>query len=502
MVGLELDFKRIKQLGKVSLAAGLGQIVFTFALGFMISLLLGFSSLASVFIAIAISFSSTIVVIKLLTEKKDLQSLYGRICVGFLLVQDFVAMGILLILGSSAANSHDVFAQLPGWQFALALFVKALIITLMLVWLSRNIFPRFMNRLGKSDELLLIFSLAWALGMAALISSPLVGFSLEVGGFLAGLALANSHIHFEIGARIRSLRDFFIVIFFIVFGTKLVFSGITTLFVPALILSLFVLIGNPLIIMLILGYLGYKPRTSFFASMAVAQISEFSFIVVALGNRLGYVPDQVLSLVTLVGIITITASSYMIINSHKLYAWLRPFLEKFDFQHGSAEKKSNEELLKNHTVLVGVNRLGSHLVNVLQNTKHQLVLVDFDPLVAGNYVQKGYNVICGDITDPYIQEQVNLEQARLIISTVPDFDDNLMLAEAVRLSTSGKTKRPKLIFVAQNEQEVKDFYGQDIDYVLSPHFIGGLHLAKLLEEDQAFKELKKLKARHLKNLGL
>ncbi len=498
MVGLELDVKRIKDLGKVALYTGLGQIIFTFAIGYFICLGLGFSSLVSLYVSTALTFSSTIIVIKLLAEKKDLQSLYGRICIGILLVQDFVAMGILLFMAGGSGSHRDVFYSLDGWQYLVTLAAKVLIILLLLLWLSKRVFPSFVNRFGKSDEMLLVFSVAWALGFAAFISSPFVGFSIEAGGFLAGLALANSHVHYEISARIKSLRDFFIIIFFIVFGTKLVFAGIVSMILPAILLSLFVLIGNPLIVMVIMGLMGYKPRTSFFASVTVAQISEFSFVVAAIGNRLGHLSDSMLGLVTLVGIVTIAGSSYMVLYSDRLYNWLAPIIQLFNFRKHSVEKGFNNLVFKNHIILIGANRLGSHLIDTLDKKKQTLVIVDFDPEIAAKLEKQGLNVICGDISDSYIQDEVGLSNAKLIVSTVPDMHDNAMLIEAVNNRSGNKRTRPKMIFVAQSEAEALLLYKKNIDYAIQPHFIGGLHLSRILQEDGGYKSLRKLKADHLK----
>lgn len=499
MVGLELDIKRIRELGKVALYTGLGQIIFTTIAGFFICKFLGFSSISALYISTALTFSSTIIVVKLLTEKKDLQSLYARIVVGFLIVQDFVALGILLFLGSS--GSQNTFSVLPGWQQALVMLVRVLIVLLILRWLSSKVFPKFLGRFGKSEELLLIFAVAWALGLAALCSLPVVGLSLEIGGFLAGLALANSQVHFEIGAKVRSLRDFFLIIFFIVFGTKLVLAGFAGIIWPAIILSLFVLLVQPLVLMFIMGYLGYKPRTAFFASVTVAQVSEFSFVLVALGNSLGHISGQILALVTLVGLITITVSSYMILYTHSLYTHLRKFLNFFAFKKGRAEKHLQNLELKNHIILIGAHRLGAHLLSALEKKDQPLVVVDFDPEVAEELERQHFNVVCGDITDPYIQDLVNLENAKLIVSTIPDFDDNIALLDMLELRLSNKKKKPKLIFAAQNEAEAKHLYSKEIDYVLSPHFIGGLHLAKILSDEDGINDLSRLKEKHLRIIG-
>ncbi len=501
MVGLELDVKVLRKLGKVALTTGIGQILFTTIVGFSISKLLGFTLVESVYIAFALTFSSTIIVVKLLAEKKDLQSLYARIVIGILVVQDFIAMIILLFLGGTESSKVGFLQSLPVWQILVITLVKALIFVLLLMWLSRRVFPYLLKYLGKSEELLLSFSLAWALGLAAFASLPWVGFSLEMGGFLAGLALANTEIHYEISAKIKSIRDFFIIIFFIVFGTQLVLGSWSQIAWPAVILSLFVLIGNPLIVMVIMGYLGYKPRTGFFASVAFAQVSEFSFILVALGYRLGHVSASVVSLVTLVGVITIALSSYMILYSHDIFELLKPVLKYFDFKKGSAEKSFANTVLKDHVVLVGAHRLGAHLIEALENADSPLVVVDFNPEIVQKFEQQGVMAVCGDVTDSYIQDQVNIENAKLVISTIPDFKDNLTLLDAVNLRSQGKNHRPKLIFAAQDEEEAKHLYSREIDYALSPHFIGGLHLAKILSDSDIASGLQKLKQHHLKVLN-
>ncbi len=495
MVGLELDFKRIKQFGKVAIYTGIGHMLVTAIAGYIFSRFFGFENIASLYIAIALTFSSTIIVVKLLTEKKDLQSLYARIAVGFLIVQDFAALGVLLFLGGSSLSSGDVFRSLPGWQYLLAMSVKVLILILILSWASKKVFPKFLNHFGQSDELLMIFSLGWALGLAAFMSLPAVGFSLEVGGFVAGLALASSQVHYEISARIKYLRDFFLILFFIVFGTKLVFAGAVAVLWPALGLSLFVIVGQPFFMMLIMGYLGYTPRTSFFAAVTTAQISEFSFVVVALGSRLGHISDQIVGLVTIIGIVTMAVSSYMILFTKPIYNFLHPILKWFDFKHGLAERGLRDEVFKNHIILAGANRLGSRFLHELNNKDHKLVVVDFDPHVAVKHELLGLTAICGDIADPFIQEQINLNSAKLIISTVPDLDDNLSLLAAVKQITL--KRKPKVIVVAQNDFESKYLYEQGADYVLSPHFIGGLHLAKILEENNQSSLLKKLRKGHL-----
>lgn len=492
MVGLDLDLSQIKKTGKAALLAGIGQVLFTVLIGFGILKLLGFENISAWYIALALTFSSTIIVIKLLNDKKDLQALYSKLAIGILLVQDLAAILALIFLTS--AGSGDTTG--PFWESLFFTLVKTGVLAVIVIWHSIHIFPKILRYIGKSDELLLIFSIAWALGFSALVSQPFIGLNLEIGGFLAGLALANSAAHFQISARVKSLRDFFVIIFFTVLGSQIVLYNIADLVTPTIVLSLFVLIGNPLIIIIILGVLGFKPRTGFMTGITLAQISEFSLILMALGLKLGHVTQGDVGLVTMVGITTIAISSYMIQHSEKIYHLTQSVLVFFDFRKGKAEKSLKEIKLNNHIILVGVHRLGGHIVDSLIKHKYDFVLVDHNPEIIEHYEQLGIYAICGDIADSYIQDLAKIDKAKLIISTVPDLNDNLTLIESIR----AQNKHTKLIFTAQDEAEALYLYEKKVDYALLPHFIGSLHLAKILEDKKGFTSLKELKLRHLKAL--
>ena len=312
LVGIEMNLKELPSIGKVALLTGLGQIAFTFTVGFLISMGLGFATLASVYIAIALTFSSTIIIVKLLSEKNDLDSLYGKISVGFLLVQDLVAVLILMYLAGLGEG------QLVASDY-LVIGVKAIVLLGAIWGLSKKVLPTFFNKyLSKSQELLFISSIAWALGVSTFVAGPL-GFTIEIGGFLAGLALSNLPEHLEIASRTRPLRDFFLTIFFLLLGTKLAIGNIGAIIIPALILSVFVLVGNPTIVLSILGLLGHKRRTSILAGLTVAQISEFSLIIVAMGATLGHLTESNVAMVVLVAVITMTASTYLILGADGVY---------------------------------------------------------------------------------------------------------------------------------------------------------------------------------------
>lgn len=502
MVGLDLDFSQLKRIGKAAVLAGLGQVIFTAGIGYGIATLLGLETIPAIYVALALTFSSTIIVVKLLSEKQDMQSLYGKLAVGIFLVQDIAAIFILILLAGITGNAS--LGSLSGgdiWQSIILTLGKAFMVGVVVVALSRVVFPRLINSLLKSDELLLLFSLAWALGLAAFFTSPWIGFNAAIGGFVAGLALANTGAHYQISGRIKPIRDFFIVIFFIVLGSQLVISNITAALWPAVILALFVLIGNPIIVTIILSLMGYKIRTSFMTGVTVAQISEFSLILMAIGLAAGHVSETEVTIVTLVGITTIAISAYGILYSNKLYSWLMTvtlgWLESKGQHHAAEQEQLGDEIFNKHIVLIGAHRLGSHLVSRLKKHKaEQLIIIDFNPDVVSHYRAQGIPAVCGDISDPFIQDVAALSRARLVIATIPDYHDTRTLVEAVQQLK----RKPKLIVAANDEDEALDLYQAGADYVLLPHFVGGVHLTDIISSHSDSASLRKLKTKHLETI--
>ena len=502
MVGLELKLSELKAVGKVAFVTGIGQIVFTSIIGFFISLILGFDVIVSVYIGIALTFSSTIIIVKLLSDKRDLKSLYGKISVGFLLVQDFVAILALIFL--SGFNTGSISID-PG-EFVLVI-IKGILLFAGVIYLSKAILPKIVENIPHSSETLLLFSLAWAFAISLLVSSPLVGFSIEIGGFIAGLALANSVESFQIVARVKSLRDFFIILFFVSLGTGLVLANFSQILIPAIIFSAFILIGNPLIVMIIIGALGYKKRIGFLAGLTVAQISEFSLILIFLGNKLGHLSDEVVSLVTLVGIITFTISSYMILNGNYLYKYLSPYLNIFERKKlGGDHVISGDGFddLKNHVVLIGGDQMGQSILSALEDMDIDVVVVDFDPeilkklenLSSGKTGKKAHRLF-GDISDLDIQERAKLDSAKLVISTNPDLEDNLLVLKELR----HENRSAKVVVMAFDASEAKILYKEGADYVVLPHLAGGRQIAKLIEENHLDK-IEALKNKDMKFLDL
>ncbi len=415
LVGLKLDVGLVRSLGAVAVATGLGQVTFTAVFGFLICVALGLDWLTSVYVAVALTFSSTIIIVKLLSDKREITALHGKIALGFLIVQDIVvvlAMVTLSALGIGAAGEGsflDVAIVLAGGLGMLAFTV------VFATWVANPL----LTGVARSPELMVIFAVGWAAGLAAL--GDWLGFGKELGGLLAGVSLASTPFRDAIGSRLSSLRDFLLLFFFIALGAGLDLATLGVQIGPAVVLSLFVLIGNPLIVMAIMGYMGYRKRTGFLAGLTVAQISEFSLIFMAMGVTIGHVAEDSMGLVTLVGLVTIALSVYMITYSHKLYDWLEPLLGPFERRRTFREEGPEEAAPARDYdfILFGLGRYGLEIGEKLIARGYRVLGVDFDPEALRLWREKGHDGCFGDATDPEFPAHLPLAQAHAVISAVP-----------------------------------------------------------------------------------
>jgi Kef-type K+ transport system membrane component KefB len=487
IVGLHLHPSTMKKFGKVSLITGIGQVLFTSLAGFFVCLALGFDTLVSIYVGVALAFSSTIIIMKLVADKGDIESLYGKISIGFLLVQDIIAILLLFFIPIIAEGNFTL--------STIAMLLIKMIATFGILYIfSRKFLPKISDFMSHSTELLFLFTIAWGLGIAAIFK--VLGFSIESGALIAGITLASLPAREEIGARLTPLRDFFIVMFFILLGAQMEIASITVLIVPAIILSVLILIGNPLILMGIMGMLGYKKKTSLQTGFTVAQISEFSLILIALGFKLGHVDQTVVSLVTLVGLITIFGSTYLILYSEKIYVLLDKYLSFFE------KKKTHEPAFaekKYDVILFGCNRIGHNFVEELRKSPSSFLVVDHDPTIVKKLTDQGTSVQFGDASDVMMLESLPWIHSSIVISTIPRQDINMLIHQKM------KDVNPDAIFitVAARIQDAMEHYEYGADYVVLPHFLGAHHAAEVVMDLKNNKgAYTKLRNKHIDNLKL
>jgi Kef-type K+ transport system membrane component KefB len=460
IVGLKLDLRLIQTIGKTALLTGLGQVFFTSGVGYFIGIWLGFTPLHSLYIAVALTFSSTIIIVKLLSDKKEIDSLHGQISIGFLIVQDIVvilAMIVLSALGRESSGSLPV-------EMALTVGKGMILIAIVFV-VTKYVLPRLSFFLAKSQELLALFAVAWALSLAAL--SDIIGFSSEVGAFLAGVSLATSPFKENISSRLVNLRDFLLLFFFVNLGANLDLGLIGEQVSSAMIFSLFVLIGNPIIVLIIMGIMGYRKRTSFLAGLTVAQISEFSLIFAGLGLAAGHLTDSVVGLITLVGLITIGASTYLILYSHQIYDLISPALRIFERKVPFGEAKIQQIKKVDYDVVIfGVGRFGANIADQLDlHPEVNFLGVDFDPDLVKIWQAANRPIIYGDIEDADLLDYIPFTNVKCVVITIPNVDQALYLLKTLRKQDF----KGKIFMVAQNESMSKTLAECNIDSVLLIH---------------------------------
>lgn len=419
LVGLELSIDKIREVGKVAAAAGLGQVAFTTAGGYVICRLLGFGTAESLCLSFALAISSTVVLVKVLSDKDELDSLYGRITVGFSLVQDLaVIVALTLLAGFSKGQGMD--GILKGLSVAIGGMALLLGGGLLI---SRNLLPRPFAWASSSPATLFIWSLGWCFLVVA--ATHYFHLSIELGAFLAGLSLAQMPYTHDLQYRIKPLMSLFVAIFFVSLGVKMAPGEIGNIWLPAVVLSLFVILGKAGILMLAVARFGYGERTSFKAGVAVAQVGEFSFLLVAMGAAVGMVGGRVITITALVGIITIAVSSYMILYSEPMYLFCRRFGLLRVFRASQKEDDAEGNALKDHVIVIGMNTLGRRIAEALHRRGELVLAIDTDP-------RKLRGLPCrtlhANIEYRAVLEEQGLEHAKLVVSALRIEDTNDLIA--------------------------------------------------------------------------
>jgi Kef-type K+ transport system membrane component KefB len=478
--GIEIKFNKLKEVGGVSTVGGLVQVVVMFFLAFVASTWLGFTGKAPIYIGLVVAFSSTMIVISLLSQKKELNSLHGRIVIGFLLIQDIVAIIALAILSSDLS-----------WNSMAIVLVKAV---------GFGIFALVISRLGNvvfkkaadSREMLLLVSISFL--FLFIIGSAITELSIVIGAFFAGLALANSDYKTDIESNIIPLREFFAVIFFVSLGMQLqlISKGYIILLGVLLVLAL---VLKPILIMFVVRLFGYKKRTSFLTGNSLAQTSEFSFIIVTLGFALGHLTQELFSTLILLTILTMALTTYFITYEKMFYLWLSWPLNILNKYANKNEELEYDVKNKNTTVLFGCHRMGSIILEKFKNRKKEIIVVDYNPQIIKALIDKKIPCIYSDFIHEEVLERVQIKNAKTIISTVPDYDDNLHLLRKVK----EVNKKAIVIIVASRISEAEKLYENGADYVILPKVISGERAIRLITK-QGRSEIKKLRKEHKKIL--
>jgi len=489
VVGLEINLKKLKYVGSAAIFGGLIQVTVIYLIGYYSTLFLGFMPFEAVILGLVVAFSSTMIVIKLLSDKGEIDTLHGKIVLGVLIIQDIIVILALALIGTF--GNFDpmlaVYALLKG----LGLFLFAFIC-------GRFIFPKVFEFSARSNELLFLTSLTVLFSFSIL--AHLLEFSIAIGAFLGGLALAHLPYHLDIIGKVNPLKSFFATIFFVAIGMQLAPFSIYSSWKILLVLFGIIILIKPFILTLITSLFGYEKRTSFLTGLSLAQNSEFSLILVSLPFVLDLISKELFSLVIFLTVLTMTLTSYMLEFRNFIFNLLSPILNLIDRIPINGKKKL-EYLNKNkkwEVLLVGRHRMGEIFYDTLNRLKKGILVVDNNPDIIRRMVNKGESCIYGDISSPEVLEKTNLNKLKIIVSTVPSEETSQFILNYIK----SRKPKTKVIVTAAHSYEARKLYKLGADYVILPNILSGEKVSLILRstlKDSSY--LKRMKNKHKKFLS-
>lgn len=457
IIGLGMNIKELRKLGRVVALITVSSLTTIGTLGFTVSSLMGFTKTEALIIGLSLFFSSTIIIVKILTDKKEQNRLHGQIAIGVILMEDLVATFALLFI--VAGQDGGLSAQAIG-----LLIGKGLLLVGLLGLGSSRFLPKISRYMASSQELLFLFAIAWGFGIATIFE--MVGFSIEVGALFGGVALASSPYAQEIAARLKPLRDFFIVVFFITLGESLNVTNLSQGIGPAIVLSIIVVVLKPFTITTVAGMLGYTKRVSFKAGINLSQISEFSIVLVVLATGAGLIRESISAIITLVAIITIGVSTYLMHYDDQLFKIFdRIKLHMFEKEVVYKEKRRRAGY---PLVLFGYHQGGNEFIKTFKEIGKRYLVIDYDPAVIETLERQDIPYIYGDATDAELLDEINIDSTKLVISTFSDYEVTEHLVKNInRINPSAV-----IICHAGSSEEAVALYELGATYVMIPHYIG------------------------------
>lgn len=467
LVGLEMNWREIRKVGKEAVWLFLGQTVLLVIVYLIFGLFaMKFTLLAAVLFSVAMTFSSTIVVVKVLSEKRELSDYSGRLSLGILLLQDILAIGLLIFL-QNISGGVNVSA------FGI-LFLKLVVLILAVNVVGHFLISTLMKHMIKTAEDLVLFSLAW-LALVIFGSVKFLGVSAEVAGLLAGISLSTSWGHFQIISKIRILRDVFLTLFFVLLGFQVGLGGNVD-WILVLILISMIIVVKFLVTHLVARVVGLSGRNSILIGLNMTQVSEFSLVVMSVGLSSGLWNEPVVKAVTLAGLISMALSTVLLSRSAKLSVGIGKLSKLlFKFEGKNIQPRIEH---KNHIVLFGGDRTGKSILSFLNKNGEEVVVVDFNPQVVSDLKNKGISVIFADATDPDVLELTNISQAKLVISTMKNVNDSLSLLSELKI----KGVSVPVIADAESLSQAKELYESGAAYVMFPHYISGWHMGQMVKK--------------------
>jgi len=466
MIGLEIDLKKIVRAGRVILFAAGGQLVGGCVLGLAFFMAVGMSmgggGFDALYLCIACALSSTVIIVKVLYEKRELDTLPGRITLGVLVLQDIFAILFLAVQPSLANLQVSVILLSVGR-------VGVLVATAIV--LSRYVLPRLFHQIARRPELILLGALAWCFLIGEIAEK--LGLSREMGSLVAGVSLSTFPYALDVTAKVTTLRDFFITLFFVALGMTIPIPGLSVIGL-ALLIAAFTVVSRVVTTFAPLYLMKQGLRASLLPALNLAQISEFSLVVIQTGVAAGHIQTRTASAASFAFVVLAVLSTFVIMRSDQITRFAIGPLKRIglrDLDHGHAPDTGHEDGhgQARRIVILGFFRAASALLSEIERRNpfllEQISVVDFNPNVFQTLADRGLHVIYGDISNVDMLLHAGVGKAELIILSVPDAllkgADNEKLVRHVR----ALNPTAKIVATADLLADVDDLYAAGADYV-------------------------------------
>jgi len=471
-IGLEIDFRALKDVGLAAITGGVVQILLMLGGGIAIALGLGFGWTIALYVGLLLTFSSTMIVTKTLMDRDEIKSIHGRVMLGILVLQDIVAITALSLMADIGNPSifSIVFFIIKG----VGLFGIGII-------LNKYVFSKVFDYAAKSHEILFLTALATLFGFIGL--AHYLGFSMAIGAFIAGLSMANFPYNIEISGEASALRNFFSIIFFATLGMQLDFLSLASvfwLFVWCLFGLMFL---KPLVLYIIYNMMGYGKRVATSVGIGLSQGSEFFFIIAAQALFLGHIGHNLYSMFITLIVVSMIATPYLMKSKNRVYHIVSGMNKKIKVSPISKnliEEMENEpkKMMKDHVVLFGSHRMGENVVKYLSSIGENFIVVDQDPQILKKMKSRGIFCIYGDAENGEVLKKANVKQAKIVISTIPD----IYASSFIISRTKRENRKVKMIARAHSKDEAISLYKAGCDFVLVPEFVTANEIVKFISQ--------------------
>lgn len=469
-LGIEFSLSRLEKVRKIAIAGGFMQIAAIILIGLLAGYLLGYSLYHSLFLGCVLSISSTMIVLRSLSDRGELSSLHSQVMLGILIVQDLA----VIIMVSLLPTLQDVSMQtIPAILLSLG---KAVAFVLVMVFLAQRVVPHIMDRAARSSssDIFLILALAMGVGIAAIAHS--IGLSLSLGAFLAGMVISESDYAHEIMGKIVSLRDTFVVLFFVAVGMMVEPSSLFDNWVLLLVLLVIIIPVKMIVIFAITRLFGYHSKVAFYVGVGLVQTGEFSIVLANLGLSENLIPPEMYNAILGSALITILLSPSFIKAAPYWYHRLRQYQTLKFLVPEPEDVEVNDEVLhlKDHTILCGYGRIGVRVGLALQQLQVPLLVIDYDFHAINHLIEKDITYIYGDASNEIVIEHAHPETAKMAVVVLPDVFSNQMAVRNLRKAN------PDLIILvrAHSEWEKEVLLKEGANDVIQPEMEAGLQVVR------------------------